>query len=343
MDKIKKLLTIFKKKTIKLAELEMMTKAIVPSYDSFSRLIIALEDEGVLVMVKSKGRTSRTPSLAFQYRINKSLLVENFHVSLQQYRGTLHPAINLDAYYGKDPLIWKKDLPYLVKIDSYLKKHAFPTDHVPAPERSYALVGDEKWIVEKGGKDVLERIGLFNLLKIIPVSEPLMFAINPITIQQEVQYHLIVENKTTYQGLLPALKDTQFSTLIYGSGKAVIKSIEQFSMQYPVVAKHYFYYFGDLDREGIAIWYALAKKIDLLLALPFYQACLTKEAALGKDYQREHVEALADFFSFFEIEQQDQMKAMLESGKYHPQETLKTKELQQIWRESDWTNLISEK
>lgn len=51
-------------------------------------------------MVKSKGRTTRTPSLAFQYRIHKSRFIEDYHHELQRYQNRLHPAIQLNAYYG---------------------------------------------------------------------------------------------------------------------------------------------------------------------------------------------------------------------------------------------------
>ena len=340
MDEIKRILATFQKKTIGLSELEGIMKPFFDTYEEFSKLVLLFEEAGILVMMKSKGRTTRKPALAFQYRIQKSLLVSNFHKELQQYRSILHPSINLDEYYQKDPSVWEKDLPFIKKLDQYLKRNAFPTEHVPAPERSYELVGDEKWIVEKGGKELLERIGLFDQLHIIPVSEPLMFAINPIRLNDKTQYHLIVENKTTYQGLLPALVETAFSTLIYGSGKAVIKSIEQFSMQYPITANHHFFYFGDIDKEGISIWYSLTKRKMAILALPFYQACLQKEAATGKEYQLERREAQDEFLTFFTTEEQNQISSISENGKYYPQETLKTKELQQIWRDSNWTSLI---
>ncbi len=328
----------FPKKTIGLAQLEKLLETYIHTYEDFSTTILQLENEGVLTMVQSKGRTSRTPSLAFHYRIDKSLLSTDFHKELQHYRQLLHPAINLDIYYSKDPSIWAQDLPFLQKIDHYLKRHGFPTEEVPAPERSYELVGDEKWIVEKAGKELLERVGLYEKLKIIPVSEPLMFAINPLKLLEKVQYHLIVENKTTYQGLLPTLTETVFSTLIYGSGKTVIKSIEQFPLQYPVQAEHVFYYFGDIDREGILIWHSLHKRQPAKPATGFYQACLQKPPACGKDYQKEHKEALSEFLTYFSNNVQLEIQALLKSGMYHPQETLKTKELQQIWREYDWTS-----
>ncbi|XJZ25704.1 Wadjet anti-phage system protein JetD domain-containing protein [Bacillota bacterium Lsc_1132] len=343
MNQLRKRLMTFKKKTISLSELEQMLKPSIHTYEEFAETILQLEQEEILVMVKSKGRSHRSPSLAFQYRINKSELTGDYHKELQYYRSILHPSINLDEYYREDPLIWKNDLPFLMKIDQYLKKGSFPKEQVPAPERSYEMVGDEKWIVEKGGKEILEKTGLFPQLNMIPVSEPLMFAINPTKLNEKIQYHLIVENKTTYQGLLPVLTETDFSTLVYGSGKAIIKSIEQFSMQYPITADHQFVYFGDLDKEGISIWYSLNNKQAAALALPFYLACLQKEAAVGKEYQKERSKAIEQFLAFFPFEQQEQIRSMLANGKYHPQETLKTKELQQIWRESDWTSLTSKK
>jgi hypothetical protein len=338
MDAIKGQLVRFDRKTIRLAELEALMKQQFHTYEDFAQAVLQMEDEGVLAMVKSKGRTSRVPSLAFQYRINKSYLAENHHKQLQQYRMTLHPLINIDYFYNQDPSVWEKNLKYIMKLDNYLKTEDLPIEPVPAPERSFELVGDEKWITEKGGKELLERVGLFNRLNIIPVSEPLMFAVNSAKVNDPIQYHLIVENKTTYQGLLPALSETTFATLIYGAGKAVIKSIEQFPMQYSTEANHHFYYFGDLDREGISIWHSLSNKQPTSLALPFYRACLEKEAAIGKEYQKENKDAQDKFLSFFNTNQQQQINTLLKNGYYYPQEILKTRELQRIWRESNWTS-----
>ena len=334
---MKRQLANFPRKTIRLNELEGIMKYYVHTYEDFAEAVLELEKAGILGMVNSKGRTSRVPSLAFLYRINKSYLTESYHQQLQQYRLYLHPYINLDYYYNKDPSIWNRDQDYIKKLNHYISTNSLPTEPVPAPERSFELVGDEKWITEKGGKELLERIGLFENLKIIPVSEPLMFAINPSQVMAPTQYHLIVENKTTYQGLLSTLPETIFSTLIYGAGKAVIKSMEQFHLQYPVVANHHFYYFGDVDKEGISIWYSLFNKYSIRLALPFYTACLQKEVVRGKEYQKENIEAQNKFLSHFNSEQQQQIH-LLNDGFYYPQEILKSRELQEIWRETDWTN-----
>ncbi|MGZ0085616.1 Wadjet anti-phage system protein JetD domain-containing protein [Caldibacillus thermoamylovorans] len=338
MEQIEKRLAAFPKRTISLVELERLTEPFARTYEAFAEIVLRLEADGTLEMVKAKGRTTRTPSLAFQYRIHKHRLMEDYYRELQRWQNRLHPAIQLDAYYGKDPSVWERDKPFIVQIDDYLNTHSLPHEAVAAPERSMELVGDEKWITEGGGREVLERIGLFDRLRIIPVSDPLMFAVHPGNMAQAVQLHLIVENKTTYQALLPALLDTVFSTLIYGKGKTVISSIAQFSLQYPVKADHRFYYFGDIDREGVAIWHSLFQKKPALPALPFYRACLQKEPARGKEYQIERTEALASFLSYFAPDERERLCELLASGRYYPQETLKTRELQHIWREWQWTS-----
>ncbi|MEN2465800.1 Wadjet anti-phage system protein JetD domain-containing protein [Ornithinibacillus sp. JPR2-1] len=327
----------YSKKSIEIEALEKLVDEYKLSYQDFAILILSLEEEGILEMVKSKGRNSRTPSLAHTYRIQKQLLREDFHQEIKQYRIQLHPSIQLDPYFRLNPSQWKQDIPFLLKIHQYIASFGLPTYEVPAPERSVELVGDEKWISEKQGKELLERIGLWEEMKVIPVSDPLMFAVNPSRLTCSTQLHLVVENKTTYQALLDELPNTIFSTLIYGSGKKIIKSIEHFERQLPLPGvKQLFYYFGDLDRAGITIWYQLAKKVSMKLALPFYQACLQKTPLVGKTNQRLDEEANEAFLACFNQKEQSQLQNIIDNGQYYPQEVLKTKELQHIWRNAQW-------
>lgn len=326
----------YKKSTIGIDELESMMREHAPTYETFAALVRNLEEEGVLSMVKSKGRNTREPSLAYRYRIDKRPLQQTFHQTLKQYRLHFHSSIQLDAYFSLDPAVWEEDLPYLKKIDMYVHQYGFPEEEVPAPERSVALVGDEKWITDQNGKALLERIGIWSAMKVMPVSDPLMFALNPRTIQHRRHYHLIVENKTTYQGLLDALPETTFTTLIYGSGKKIIKSIEQFDRQFPVEGEHIFYYFGDLDLEGLSIWYQLGKKRTVYLAKPFYQACLAKPAMKGKTNHRRNEDAIEAFLEAFSKMERTQVEDVLDNGGYYAQEVLTKRELQYIWRAVAW-------
>ncbi|MDX8045360.1 hypothetical protein SH601_05095 [Gracilibacillus sp. S3-1-1] len=104
-------------------------------------------------MVKSKGRSPRKPSVALHYRIQKAKLKQAHHHLLQRYCIQLHRDINLDYYYQHDPKEWQDDLLYLQQIDQYIRANGIPKEAISAPERSYELVGDEKWITEKKGKN----------------------------------------------------------------------------------------------------------------------------------------------------------------------------------------------
>lgn len=109
MDKITRKLAIYHKKTVTLNELEQLMKASVYTYEDFANIVLRLEEEEeILLIVKSKGRTTRSPSLANQYRIDKSLLLADYHKELQHYRSLLDPSMTIDAYYRMDPATWKK-------------------------------------------------------------------------------------------------------------------------------------------------------------------------------------------------------------------------------------------
>ena len=171
-------------------------------------------------------------------------------------------------------------------------------------------------------------------MKVMPVSDPLMFALNPRTVQNNYHYHLIFENKTTYQGLLNVLPETQFTTLIYGCGKKIIKSIEQFDRQFPVEGEHIFYYFGDLDLEGLLIWYHLCKKRTVHLAKPFYLSCLEKPVMRGKTNHRRNHEAVEAFLAPFDTLERKRIEDVLDHGGYYAQEVLTKQESQYIWRDA---------
>lgn len=328
----------YNRRTISLKDLERLPSKYVP-YETFASVIQSLETDGVLTMVKARGRNHHEPSLAYHYRINKHELNKSYHRELQAYRLTFHQAIDLDEYFHLPEVMWRHDMPFLEKINTYIETFGFPEEKVPAPERSFALVGDEKWIDEQGGADVLQRVRLWEKMNMFPVSDPLMLAIHPGRVHEREHMHLIVENKTTYQALLPVLTETEFSTLIYGSGNKISKSIENFATQYPVAGDHTFFYFGDIDRSGLTIWHSLHEREPALPAVPFYLACLEKEAAYGKTNQRPNERAEQAFLRYFTADTKKTIGSLFERGAYYPQEVLKTDELQGIWLDTDWVQL----
>lgn len=345
-EQVEDFLIKHKKQTVSLWELESICSGSYCSYAELSLAILALEESDVLQMVKAQGRNGKDPSLAYQYRLNKSKLNGRLQKELQLAELRLNQNIKLNAYYSLPIEIWLEDQPYLDRIDSYLRKNHLPHEPVPAPERSFQLVGDEKWITEGGGEEVLNRIGLWEPLKILSVADPLMFAINPRGLEPDsigVHHHLIVENKTTFQALLQALPEVAFTSLIYGCGKKVIRSMELFPYQLPLNrAHHLFHYFGDIDHEGINIWFALHDKMNRLFgkqvrpAIPFYEACVQKPHVYGKETQRKDGQAVEAFLSHFDTPIQQMIQSSLSCGGYYPQEIIHSAELRQIWRSAAW-------
>lgn len=345
---IEEFLIKHKKQNVSLWELESICVGSYCSYAELSQVILDLENSGVLQMVKAQGRNGKNPSLAYQYRMNKNKMNGKLQKELQLAELRLNKSIKLNAYYSLPIEAWLEDLPYIDRINSYLCKHPLPHEPVPAPERSFQLVGNEKWITEGGGEEVLNRIGLWDQMKILSVADPLMFAINPRGLDTDssgVHHHLIVENKTTFQALLQELPLGPFTTLVYGCGKKVIRSIELFPYQLPLTrANHRFHYFGDIDHEGINIWFALNEKMNLLLgeqvrpAIPFYEACLQKPHVQGKETQRKDGQAVEAFLSHFDIRSHQMIQSILSGGGYYPQEVIKSAELRQIWRSAAWTD-----
>lgn len=334
MDTLKKNLLQFHRKTISFDELQELAAKNL-NYEQFAQNILLLEEAKILQMIQSQGRNNLTPSLAYRYRIHKQVLNKAHYEELTSYRLKFHNAINLDKYFELDASIWQKDLPYLERINDYLEGNGYPKEKVPAPERSFELVANEKWIEEEG-ETVLRRIHLWDALQIMPVADPLMFAINPAQVTAEKANHLIVENKTTYQALLAVLQESTLATLIYGAGNKINKTIENFDHQIPTEADHHIFYFGDIDREGINIWHRLRNKRVVKPAFPFYKACLAKKAARGKMNQRKDMEAISAFLDYFPKGEAEVIRQLLEDGFYYPQEVLQTLELQDILRRTDW-------
>lgn len=339
-NKLNDFIRMSKRSMVWMEELEHLCEGEQVSNEQFAEAVQMLEGTGLLTAVKSAGRQARPPFLAYRYRIHNTALKSDYWQQLHRYRFEFHPSISLDRYFALDERLFNEDLPFIASIDRYLQEHGLPDEVAAAAERSFFLVGDEKWVAEKKGKTLLERIGLWDKLLIESEYDPLMMAINPLQLPQETTapcLHLIVENKTTFQALLPVLTSTDFHTLIYGCGSKIVGNIDMFPLQYPVVDReHRFYYFGDVDHAGIQIWNRLCIKKPMLPALAFYTACLKNDPVKGKDNQRKDDAALNAFLKHFSERDGKLLAQCLAGGKYYPQETLSTQQLQTIWRNATW-------
>ncbi|AOT72320.1 Wadjet anti-phage system protein JetD domain-containing protein [Geosporobacter ferrireducens] len=333
---IKEYLISLKNKTVSLEELSALFAGDT-TYEEFASYIEELCAENILIPIKTRGRNYSNPSLFYFYRVDKYLLNKELMEQIQSLQLKVHKGISLSAYYGLSQERITEDLPYILKVDRFLTEKGFQLEEALSPERSFQLVADEKWIDEKGGRKLLERLKVWEALKISTTPDPLMYALNPAMLGSKVHRHLIVENKATFYGLSDAIRNTPFTTLVYGCGWKIAGSVQMLPKQLSMEEQtHTYDYFGDLDYEGMSIWLHVYEAVNAKPALPFYEALLRTNRAEGKTNQRKNLQALEQFLAFFQEEDQNKIQETLENGGYYPQETLTKDILQEIGRSAIW-------
>jgi hypothetical protein len=338
-DKIMEHLKTYRKTMIELSQLEELFSGQV-TYEQFAAAVKSLVETGLLIPVRAGGSNRKPVPLYNIYRINKQELRNALVEEIQRCQLLFHPSIKLHAYLTLPEEEWRRDLPWIKTIDLYLRQKGLPSVEATGPERSLELTGNEKWIDEQGGKSLLERLQLWELLKITGKPDPLMLAINPAINAGQLHRHLIVENKATFYALLNPLKNSSWTSLIFGCGWKIVSN---FSLAVPQLGlqgqAHRFYYFGDLDPEGINIWHSLNQKYpEVKPATPFYQALLAKPHSLGKANQQHHPAAIEAFCRHFPFAQQQLVEKLLHRGGYWPQEALNHEELAGIWEDPAWNS-----
>lgn len=333
-DRIISALRTRRNKTVSLGEMEGMVPG-ETDYGDFAAVVLELVAGGVLQPVKAHGVSQKDGRLANRYRLVKLGLYRSAVSEIDKHQFVLHPNLGLGAYYSLDPAEWKKDLPYIERVNDFLRQYGLPGGEATAPEWSYRLVGDEKWIESGRGRLVLQRLGLWEQLKIVSQADPLMLALNPRAWREALNLNLVIENKSPFYALTEALPHSPWLSLIYGAGWKVSAGLPLLEKQLGRAHEQLaVYYFGDLDYEGISIWHALNGHCRVEPALHFYRALLDKPAAWGKDSQRCNQAALEHFTGFFSPAERQQIADMLAGGAYYPQEVLSREELTRLGRMS---------
>ncbi|WP_350344032.1 Wadjet anti-phage system protein JetD domain-containing protein [Proteinivorax tanatarense] len=324
-----------KKTTVKLNELQGLFSGDV-SYNEFTHVIQSLEQKGLLKPVKSHNTNNKKIPLYNTYRINKLAFKDQLVDDIQKFKLSSHPLIDLSYYFSSSESQWQKDLPFIKLVDNYLRYSGVPHKEASAAERSYQITGDEKWIDFKGGKSLLNRIAVYDKLRIAYNADPLMVAVNPKNFTSPY-IHLIVENKATFYDFQHFMEESFLTSLIYGSGWKIIGNINLLQKQLSLPDKgHRFYYFGDLDWEGLSIWSGVFEKQKVLPAAGFYQMLLTKPATSGKKNQKRNKEALEKFTKHFNENEAEKIKKLLAGGYYYPQEGLGRDEIAKVMEEMQW-------
>lgn len=126
------------------------------------------------------------------------------------------------------------------------------------------------------------------------------------------------------------------STLIYGAGKRILSSFQEFAISaepYMLAEGNEFLYFGDLDYEGIGIYEKLAQLFTeqgkIVPYVAAYKLMLAKSTQVPrlpvtKEQQNKQLEGI--FWHFFDQKTIDNMQSLLQKERYIPQEILNIKD-----------------
>jgi len=345
-ETIKKILQSSKNKRISINELDdELKKRKINVFsdndkrDQFVETIQDLIDDNILIPLKNASRIQQYGKLPNTFTIRKSAISEIFSPLTVEHRNellSLSPRINID-YYATHAVQYVKDREFIFKIDELVRQNS--VEELTVNERSYLLFGDEKAITIPAdaavdGNRILKNLKLtIEDIKAKKTYEPFFYAVKEYFSlegeSQAVRTALIVENKDTFWTLHLALTSGELKNVnmvVYGEGHAIHQKFAYFEMIGGSTSDRYFY-FGDLDQEGIHIFNSLRKKFpayDIKPAVKLYSIVLRKTGIeKAHPLRKKQVvgnSSLSPFIDFFEPDEKETIKKIVDERKYLPQE-----------------------
>lgn len=305
----------------------------VRDYTRSAEAILEQVEDGHLIPVRSSGLNGLRPALYNRYLVNKT---KNDKKAVQREIDLLIEPPLSSSFYKKHTVQFEKDRSMILALQEWLEFHPDPDalTMVSMNERSFEIFFQEKALKESGLR-VAKNLGIKEeQLRFYRTIEPLALS----SASNRPGPILIIENRDPYISLRNLLvqKHTQIlgsfvQTVAYGSGYRIHDSLQDmlcFGAPYILESLSYgLYYWGDLDYEGIHIYEKLVERyphIQIVPWLPGYRAMLAKGRNVPLPFYKEK-QKYADgrlFFSFFDETFVLEAKAILEAGRYIPQEIL---------------------
>ncbi len=346
-DKIINIIKDHPRKRIEVKEIVAVLKDMGQNLNASSQLheqfISSMEqliEQGDLKPLKSAKKLLKYRGLASKYEINVQTRSDDILPASELY--PYHQRIDM-SYYSKHREEYYVHERYIRRIDALFKQENPPV--LRANERSFLLFDDEKALTEpdKAGIDgllILKKLGGITLEDLFSKKtyEPFFYYKKDEFDRKEKRAVLIIENKDTFWTVLEAIKSgylPDINLLIFGEGNGISKKFEfiehingRFSDSY--------YYFGDIDLEGIEIYNRLYKKFaeyDIAPAVAFYEHLLKVVGPEGaralKTKRRLKDRDLSPFIDHFNPETAEAIRSIIEQHRCLPQEGLNNNHISQ--------------
>ena len=327
-------------KRITLEELQQKNR--IEDYGELYHFILDQIGAGKIKPVAASGRNGKKPALYRAYWLLEEK--KDYGKEKEELLYSLDPLISTD-YYLQNLEVYEKERKWVLLLNAYLREHKEPfKEPESVNERSFEIFGKEKFLKKGGGMTVLKHCKIpLEFLRIYETAEPMPAYCHSREVPQNI---LILENMDPFYSMRKHLMEggerilgTPIDTLIYGAGKKILKSFQDFSVcaePYMKDKKNRLLYLGDLDYEGIGIYENLAgqflEEYEIVPFVPGYEAMVRKAVSLkggnsfpdalplASEKQNRHI--TGQFFTYFSPGLVKQMGEILENGRYIPQEIL---------------------
>ena len=276
------------------------------SYLQQYQYITELMENGKIKPLKASKTNGKKPALYREYWLIEP--EKDYSALKEELKYRLHGRIDVD-YYLEHPQVYERERPWVLKLSDYLKKNREKLEYkVSVNERSFEIWNREKFLTKEQGKAVLKHCGIGeDFLNTYGTSEPLSYYSS---IRRTPQNMVILENKDTFYSMR--------SHLLGGHERILGMPVG-------------IYYFGDLDYEGIGIYERLAslfqEEWEIVPFVSAYERMLKKAEDGGLDglpetKEQQNRKISGAFFQYFSEESSEKMRAVIDSGRYIPQEIL---------------------
>lgn len=248
------------------------------------------------------------------------------------------------SYYLQHVKEYREHRQYVIKISDLVSNGSAET--LTANERAFELFGDEKALTSPehavfNGNIVLKNLGLtFEDIGAEIVSEPFVYTKSDrFDTRNVTSVHtvLIVENKDTYWTLKNAVAHSDLDYIdmvIFGKGKAILSTFRYIEEVGGQLNDQYFY-FGDLDIEGIEIFNLFRKKYpeyEIVPAVTYYEYMINKVGVENAKAirTRQKVRNYSSFIGYFSDATGHNIKTVVENNLYIPQEAINRTDIKEL-------------
>lgn len=330
--KLEKVLATYKKKTIDIVKLKSLIGA--QSDEELWGEVKDCEEKGLLSSVKSSGTNgNRLYTMYLKYRVT---LPEEDYKQEKQEITRLHPLLQSNGVLLSHPEEYRKYREPLSALNRFLFSDYDRLIAVSRKERSFEIFGEEKQLDNRSFCALLSRIGI--------TQETLSFYDTPeycfndyIPDRKSTLTLLICENKDIWFNIRRMMFENNkftlfgvtFDGVVYGEGNKVTeKNALTVYTSFMKTEDVKYLYWGDIDREGLAIYIRL-KKVNLALNINLFTAAYCEMLELAKQCRipisadnREHTEDYSDVINLFDSGNGEMLSRCLSENLRIPQEII---------------------